>query len=67
MEISAIASQGLSRAQDQLNTAVRRIARNTPSPGAAVDLLSAKNEFAANIQLLKIDREMNGNILNLLA
>lgn len=67
MEISVIAAQGLMRAQDELDTAARRIARDGPTADTAVDLLSAKNEFAANIQLLKISGEMHGKLLNLLA
>jgi len=67
MDISAVASQGLSRAQDQFDTSVRRISQNGASAPDAVDLIAAKNQVAVDIQLLKINGEMNGKILNLLA
>jgi hypothetical protein len=79
MDISSIALQGLQQAQNQLDTSARRIASigsQTPA-GASVDtvdlgqeavsLLSAKNDFAANINVLKIADKMQKNAIDLLA
>ncbi len=79
MQICATALQGLNQAQAQVNQAGGRLAsigtnssQGTPVDtadlsDAAVSLLSGKNEFATNIQMLKVADEMQGQTLNLLA
>jgi hypothetical protein len=79
MQICAIALQGLNQAQAQVEQAGGRLAsigsntsQGTPVDtaslsDAAVSLLSGKNEFAANIQLLKVADEMQAQTVNLLA
>jgi hypothetical protein len=79
MEISAIALRGLDQAQAQLEQAGGQLASigANSSDGipadtvdlsqAAVSLLSAKNEFAANLKVLKIADELQRQTLDLLA
>jgi flagellar hook protein FlgE len=79
MGISAIALQGLDRAQGQFEQAGAQLASIGASSEdgvavdsvdlshAAVSLLSAKNEFAASLKLVKIADEMQGQIIDLLA
>jgi flagellar hook protein FlgE len=79
MDLSAIALQGLGQAEVQLEAAATALASaGTLSPDAAsadaVDLsteilalLSAKNEFSANLTTLKLADEIQKNTINLLA
>lgn len=79
MEISAIALQGLNQAQAQVEQAGGRLASIGANSGdgtpvdtanlseAAVSLLTGKNAFAANIQLLKVADEMQSQAISLLA
>ena len=73
MDVSSIALQGLQRAQNQLqNTAVNVASLGSPGSDtvdlsqAAVALISAKTQFAANIGVLKIAGDMQKNLLNVL-
>ena len=79
MDVSSIALQGLEQAQAQLERSAGRLARvgaNTPQ-GAGVDqvdlsqeavaMLSAKNQFSSNINVLKIADDMQKSVINLLA
>ena len=77
MDVSSIALQGLQQAQLQVDTSARRLASAGSSPdGADVDtaslspeavaLLSAKSQFAANINVLKIADNMQKSLINLL-
>ena len=78
MDISAIAFQGLERAQTQFGQAARNLASPvSPSPdGSGVDsvslseqtvsLLSAKNAFEMNVSVMKIANEMEGRAIDLL-
>ena len=73
MDVSSIALQGLHRAQNQLqNTAVNVASLGSPGSDtvdlsqAAVALISAKTQFAANIGVLKIAGDMQKNLLNVL-
>ncbi len=79
MDISAIALRGLDAAQADLDQAAGSIARATvPGSDAApadtvdlstaiVGLLTARQEFAANIKVLKTADEMERHALDLLA
>lgn len=77
MDILGIAQQGLDQAQGQFEQAARQVTRATipasqPDDSlslsdAAVALLSAKNQFAADINLAKTADEMQKATLNLLA
>lgn len=78
MDVSSIALQGLELAQLQLEKSASRLASaGTSSPsGAPVDtvdlsqeavaMLSAKNQFSANINVLKIADDMQKSAINLL-
>lgn len=78
MEISSIVLQGLNRAQAQVEQAGGRLAsigatsvNGAPADtadlsDAAVSLLSAKNGFATNIQLLEVADKMQGQAIHLL-
>jgi len=62
--------QGLGTAQCQLNFAAKRIAQNpaeATDPKNALDINEAQNQFAANLDALKVDDEMTRTTLNLLA
>jgi flagellar hook protein FlgE len=78
MDVSTIALQGLQQAQAQFDAAAQRVAGTgsaTPA-GASVDtvslsdnavaMLSAKSQFAANLNVLKIADNMQKNLVNLL-
>ena len=79
MDISAVALQGVCQALSQVAQAGSKLASIGINAGdgapldtadlsdAAVSLLSGKDAFAANIQLLKVADEMKGTTLNLLA
>ena len=79
MDLSAIALQGLQQADAQLNTAAARIASfGALSPdGANLDsvdlsaqviaLLSAKNQFSANLATLKTSDEIQKNLIDIMA
>lgn len=78
MDISSIALQGLQQAQSQFeNSAIRVSNAGAASPNgsgidtvdlssAAVQMLASKNQFTANINVLKIADEMQKSIINLL-
>ncbi len=77
MEVPAVSSalQGLSRAENQLNQAAVDIARApVASSGedvvdlsaAMVALLQSRNNFEANVKLLKTADEMDGTLLNII-
>ena len=79
VDISSIALQGLQQAQSQFDSSAQRLASigsQTPD-GANVDtvslsteavsMLAAKNQFAANINVLKVADEMQKSVVNLLA
>ena len=80
MELLGIALQGLQQAQGQLENTAQRIARTgmetapPEAPGDSVDLsgdmvslLSARNQFAANLAVAHTVDEMQKQTLNLLA
>jgi hypothetical protein len=79
MELSAIALQGLQQATAQFEASAARLAGvGSPTPDgfpvdtvnlsqAVVALLSAENQFAANIGVLKTAGEMQKNMIDLLA
>jgi len=79
MDVSSTALQGLDQAQAQVNRSAARLASigTSTAAGAGVDtadlsqemvsLLAAKNQFGANIDILKIADEMQKNTINLLA
>lgn len=79
MEISRIALQSLNQAQGRFEQAAGQVASigGNSSDGnpadsvdlsqAAVSLLSAKNDFATSLKLLKVADEMQGQVIDLLA
>ena len=78
MNISAIARQGLEQAQVQLESAAIRLAGagaslDSSKPGSVdlsakiVDLISAKNNFAVNISVMKTADEMQKYAIDLTA
>lgn len=72
MDISAIALGGLQDAQAKLERSAARLAAANPSDTvdlstAAVDLLSSKSIFEANIEVLKIADRMYKQTLDLFA
>lgn len=72
MEISAIALGGLQSAQAKFERSAARVASAGASDtvdlsSAAVDLLSAKNEFQLNIKMLKAADDMLKQTLDILA
>ena len=76
MDVSSIAMQGLQQAQLQLENSAQRIATagTTDATGVdtvnlsqeAVSMIGAKNQFAANVNVMKIADNMQKNLLNLL-
>ena len=72
MNVSSIALQGLNQAQDQLQSTARRIAgAGSPTDSvnlsdAAVSLITAKNDFEANLNTIKVDDQMQKSTINLL-
>ncbi len=77
MDLSAIALQGLEQAQVQLEKTATRLASAGAPDGATWDtvdlsaemvaLLSAKNQFSANLSTLKIADEIEKNVIDLMA
>ena len=79
MDLSAIALQGLQQADAQLETAAARIASSgTSSPDGAnldsvdlsaemVALISAKDQFSANLSTLKTSDEIQKNLIDMMA
>jgi flagellar hook protein FlgE len=69
------ALDGLARSEAQFNQAARNIARATLAAGAdtvdlstaAVALLTARNNFEANTQMIKITNELEQTLINTLA
>ncbi len=78
MELSAIALQGMERAQAQLERSAERLSRagRPPSDGVPADtvdlsaemvgLLSARNAFAAMTRVLKTTDDMERHVIDLL-
>jgi flagellar hook protein FlgE len=78
VDISSIAVQGLQQAQFQLDNSAQRLAgigSVTPDgagadtvdlSAAAVSIVSARNQFAANVNVLKIADDMQKSLINLL-
>jgi len=62
--------QGLGAAQTQFETTARKIAKD-PAAGAdpqnAVDLIQSRNQFEANLNTVKVGKEMTRATLDLLA
>jgi flagellar hook protein FlgE len=71
MDVSSIALQGMQQAQLQLENSARRVASaNSDTVDLSqemVSLLTAKNQFAANSNVVKIADEMQKSVINLLA
>ena len=79
MDVLTSALGGLDRAQEKFDLAAGKLASNTlPSSGggptdivdlseAAVSLVTARNDFAANLQAVKTADEMQRDTINLLA
>jgi flagellar hook protein FlgE len=78
MDISAIARQGLDQAQVQLDSAASQLAGGTASldgpnsdsvdlSAGVVGLISAQNNFAANIKVLKTADEIQQLSIDLIA
>jgi hypothetical protein len=72
MDVSAIALQGLERAQGQVDSAARRIAAQPADDAVglseeAVALMSSKNQFTANVKVMKIADRIQKTTLSLLA
>jgi flagellar hook protein FlgE len=69
------AVEGLARSEAQFNQAARTIARAPLAAGAdtvdlstaAVALLTARNNFEANTQIIKISDELEQTLINTLA
>ena len=72
MDVAAIALQGLEMAQTNFDTAARRLGSLGPESDtvtlsdAAVALTSSKNQFEANIDVLKIANDMQRSLINVL-
>jgi Flagellar basal body rod FlgEFG protein C-terminal len=77
VDLSAIAQQGLERSQDRFDHASSQLASAGLPPidssgdtvnlrQAAVALLSAKDDFAANLKVMKTADEMQRGAINLL-
>jgi hypothetical protein len=62
--------QGLSAAETGFNRTARKIATDPTAaadPNNAVDLLNSRNQFAANLNTLKVGDEMTKATLDILA
>lgn len=62
--------QGMHVAESRLNRVAQRVAASPEEgadPNTAVDALEARNQFAANLNTVKIGDEMTQATLNLLA
>ena len=72
MDVSGVALDGLNRAQAALESVAKRVSGGGDSGDAvglstdAVALIQAKNDFAANIGVLKTADEMDRSSLSLL-
>jgi flagellar hook protein FlgE len=73
MEISAVALQGLERAQERLAATAQRLAR-AADPADTVDLaaetvalLESRHAFAVNARVLKTADQMQQSLIDLLA
>ena len=71
MDITSIARSGMDGAQRTLETAARRITRSDPSGGGAglsadmLALLEARNQFAANAQVVRTADYMQKRLIDL--
>ena len=77
MDVSSIALQGVERAQVQVNNSASRLASiGADAPAGvgldtvdlsqeAVGLVTAKNQFSANIHVLKVADDMQQRAINL--
>ncbi len=72
MDITSIARSGMDGAQRTLETAARRIAKPNPASdgeGPSADmlaLLEARNQFAANAQVVRTADDMQKRLIDLL-
>ena len=68
MNISAIASGGVAQAETQFDQAVRRLT-STPDVTATdtVSLISARDQFSTNLQVLKTADQMERKAIDLMA
>jgi hypothetical protein len=68
MRIAAAALEGLGRAQDTLNRTAQRVAANSDlSPTDVVSLISAREQFDTNLQVVHVAYQMEQQAINLLA
>jgi hypothetical protein len=72
VDISAIALGGLNQAQSKFENAAKRVASGGSGDTVelssdAVAMISAKNDYAVNIQALKVADNMQRSVLDLLA
>lgn len=75
MDISAIALQGVQQAEAQLEQAATNIASSAGGSGPdvanftaeALALISAQNETAVNVAMLKVADQVQKSVINLLA
>ncbi len=72
--ISLTSLQGMQKAEGQLDKGANRIAKQGSEGGDVVDLsaemvalMSARNNFAANVKAAKTGDEMQQSLLNILA
>ncbi|HTX39409.1 MAG TPA: hypothetical protein VME43_30535 [Bryobacteraceae bacterium] len=62
--------QGMGYAESRLNRVAQRVAQDpaeAADPNTAVDAIEARNQFAANLDTVKVGDEMTQATLNLLA
>lgn len=62
--------QGMTMAQDQLHRVAQRVTQDPAEgadPNTAVDTIQAANQYATNLETLKMGNEMTQATLNLLA
>ena len=71
MQISAIALQGLEKAQTQFDRSASRLAAapadTVDLSSEAVSLIAARNSFETNLKVLEIAAKMQSAALNLLS
>lgn len=74
MEISSIGLSAMQNAQDRFERAAAQVARAPADPQDSVDLsaqavqmISAKNQYATGVKIVHLGDEMQQSLLNLLA
>jgi hypothetical protein len=74
MEISSIALSSMQNVQDRFDRAADGVARAPANPqdsvdlsAQAVDMISAKNQFAFGVKIVHVGDELQQSLLNLLA